>query len=295
MLVVGVANNTPRRTLGWVLIGAFVCTEFLANAVWYSLYQEGRATFPSVADLIQVVGALPLLVGVIVVVSDSVIADEAFGRLEVAVVGVAVALGVWLSIIEPFITANELPFGKRAWAAAIPLLGAVSVAVAIRAAAQTRFRSSSSMLLVVGLVTLLVGQVLRSGMELRGTLSPGGWTAALAIAPPLLFGAAALDPSMAEISLVDRGQLANESAAARIVVLSVAALTPLTVLLTLTLTDLGSQVTRSVAAVSAIVVVIIARRAGAGTVAQEKLRSRRSHAATPGTRPRAHSHRSYLQ
>ena len=54
----------------------------------------------------------------------------------------------------------------------------------------------------------------------------------------------------------------------RVVWLSVAALTPLTVLLALTLTDLGSQSTRVVAASSAVLVVVLALARMWGLVAR---------------------------
>ncbi len=89
-----------------------------------------------------------------------------------------------------------------------------------------------------------------------GSLEAGSLSAALSIAPPLLIGAAALDPTMTH-----RNRPAESAPLlgfGRVVWLSVAALTPLTILLTLSVTGLGTRATRTIAAVCAVVVVVLA-------------------------------------
>ena len=87
-------------------------------------------------------------------------------------------------------------------------------------------------------------------------MGAGGIIGALAIAPPLIIGAAALDPTMAHRNRCT--ETTPMLGFGRVVWLSVAALTPLTVLLTLSVTGLGTRATRTVAAVCAVVVVVLA-------------------------------------
>ena len=82
-----------------------------------------------------------------------------------------------------------------------------------------------------GVGLLLLSDVARGIAELRGSLGAGGLFAALSIAPPIVIGAAALDPTMTHRNRP--AETAPLLGFGRVVWLSVAALTPLTVLLTL--------------------------------------------------------------
>jgi diguanylate cyclase (GGDEF)-like protein/PAS domain S-box-containing protein len=80
--------------------------------------------------------------------------------------------------------------------------------------------------------------------------------AALVIPASLFIGAAALDPTMTRMNrVVDVGPVFGLG---RVIWLSVAALTPLTVLLTLLVTGLGTATTRTLAAICSVVVVVLA-------------------------------------
>jgi hypothetical protein len=193
--------------------------------------------------------------GLLVMTQDSRSDDDAFGPIETAIVAIAAGTGVWLLVIEPYVGARELPFGDKVWATAIPLAGAFAVALSFRMTTQHRFSAPSPILVALGLTVVVIGDTLRSISELRGTFGPGGVIASLTIVGPMVMAAGALEPTMARRN---RANAVASPGQGRIVGLSVAALTPLTVLSTLTIADLGSRTTRIVAAACALFVVVLA-------------------------------------
>lgn len=255
-VVLGIMTHQPRRTLAWSLLAGSLGMLVIAQLIWAVRYFGGSDTFPTAGDALHLVSAAVLVIALGMLGQEESPDDDSLGSIETAIVGVAVGLGVWLAVVEPYLADRGLAFGDRVWAVLVPMLGALALAIAFRTAAQTRFQVPSTVLLAVGVGLLLVSDVTRSISELRGTLSAGGVIAALSIAPPLLIGAAALDPTMTH--------RARPAVAApmlgfgRVVWLSVAALTPLTVLLTLSVTGLGTRATQVIAAVCAVVVVVLA-------------------------------------
>jgi diguanylate cyclase (GGDEF)-like protein/PAS domain S-box-containing protein len=182
--------------------------------------------------------------------------EDSLGPIETAIVAIAIGLGVWLVVVEPYLADRGLEFGDRVWAVLIPMVDALALAIAFRTAAQSRFRVPATALLAMGVGLFLVSDVARSIAELRGTMGAGGLVAALSIAPSLIVGAAALDATMTH-----RNRMTEPTPLlgfGRVVWLSVAALTPLTVLLTLNLTGLGTTLTLTIAAVCAVIVVVLA-------------------------------------
>ena len=264
-VLMGIATYQPPRTLPWALLAIALGCLAASNVVWSTLYFASNETFPSIADAFHLAAAI-LLVGAAASLGRDTAAEDALSGIETLIVSVAVGVGVWLIVIEPFLNDRAVPLGDRIWAVAIPLLDAFALAIAIRTATQVRFQYPSAVLVAVGLGLQLAADVTRSVQELRDSFGPGGFPAALSVAAPLVLAASALDPTM---TLTHSPDGERESVGfGRVVWLSVAALTPLTVLLALTLTDLGSQSTRVVAAACAVVVVVLALARMWGLVAR---------------------------
>ncbi len=253
---VGIAAHQPRRILAWVLVAVSLGLLAVAQLIWARLYFDGSATFPSVGDALHLVSSGLLVIALAMLGQDSSPDEDSLGPIETAIVGVAVGLGVWLAVVEPYLADRGLAFGDRVWAVLVPMVDALALAIAFRTAAQNRFRVPATMLLAVGVGLLLVSDVARGIAELNSSIGASGLVAALSIAPPLVIGAAALDPTMTHRNRPT--ETAPMLGFGRVVWLSVAALTPLTVLLTLNVTGLGTRATRTIAAVCAVVVVVLA-------------------------------------
>ena len=253
---VGMATHQPRRVPAWVLVAVSLGLLSVGQLVWARLFFAGSDTFPSAGDAFHLVSAIALVIALAMLGQDSSPDEDSLGPIETAIVGIAVGLGVWLAVVEPYLADRGLAFGDRVWAVLVPLVDALALAIAFRTAAQNRFRLPATVMLAVGVCLLLLSDVARGIAELRGSLEAGGLFAALSIAPPIVIGAAALDPTMTHRNRP--AETAPLLGFGRVVWLSVAALTPLTVLLTLSLTGLGTRATRTIAAVCAVVVVVLA-------------------------------------
>jgi len=255
-VLLGIAAHQPRRVLAWSLVAGSLGVLAVAQLVWARLHFGGSDTFPSASDAVHLVATALLVIAVAMLGRETPTDDDSLGPIETAIVGIAVGLGVWLAVVEPYLADRGLAFGDRVWAVLVPMLDALALAIVLRTAAQNRFRIPSTTLLALGVGLLLVSDMARSIAELRGALGAGGLIAALSIAPPLIIGAAAIDPTMTHRNRPS--ETAPMLGLGRVVWLSVAALTPLTVLLTLSAAGIGTRTTRTIAAVSAVVVVVLA-------------------------------------
>jgi diguanylate cyclase (GGDEF)-like protein/PAS domain S-box-containing protein len=252
----GIAVHRPRRVLAWGLVASALGLLAIGQLIWAWLYFGGSETFPSVVDALHLTSAVVLVVALVMLGRDSSPHGDSLGPIETAIVSIAIGLGVWLAVVEPYLADRGLEFGDRMWAVLIPMVDALALAIAFRTAAQSRFRVPATALLAMGVGLFLVSDVARSIAELRGSMGAGGLVAALSIAPPLIVGAAALDATMTH-----RNRMTEPTPLlgfGRVVWLSVAALTPLTVLLTLNFTGLGTRTTLTIAAACAVIVVVLA-------------------------------------
>jgi diguanylate cyclase (GGDEF)-like protein/PAS domain S-box-containing protein len=112
------------------------------------------------------------------------------------------------------------------------------------------------MAMMAGASVQLVADVVRTTGEIHNEFSSGSFAAALGIAAPLIFASAALDPSMAPRHRIDVTNA--ELGVARTIGLSVAVLAPLTVLLALAISGLGSTATLIVVSLASLVSVVFA-------------------------------------
>ncbi len=264
-VLMGIAIYQPERTLPWTILAIALGCLAASSAVSSALYQSPHETFPTIADPFHLLAA-GLLVATATMLGHDTAAEDALSGIETTIVSIAVGVGVWLIVIEPFLGDNDVAPGEHVWAASIPLLDAVALAIALRTALQVRLRYPSAILFAVGLACQLGADVANSAQALRNASAPDGLFAALAVAAPLLLASAALDPTMALTHLPDDEP--DSVGFGRVIWLSVAALTPLTVLFALTVSDLGSQTTLTALALCSIGVVILALARMWGLVAR---------------------------
>jgi diguanylate cyclase (GGDEF)-like protein/PAS domain S-box-containing protein len=252
----GISTFDPDRRLGWWLTAASMVLLSVATLAWVVLYSNDTVTFVSVSDVLHLASASVLVIGLLVRSWHVGEGRAGLSSAEVAILGVAAALGVWLAVVEPYLADADVDVGDRIWAVVVPMIGAVALVLAVRLAVLNGYRTPSSTLMVVGVALLLVADLARSLEELRNSFDPSGLVAALIIPASLCVGAAALDPTMTRSA--PQPEPGAMFGLGRAVWLSVAALTPLTVLMTLLVTGLGTATTRTLAALCSVVVVVLA-------------------------------------
>lgn len=252
----GIAVHRPVRPAPWVVVMVALGFLVAAHTAWASLADGDDVTFPTLADVLHVGFWVTMLFATVEMSRQSRAEHDAFGGYEIGIIAIAVGVAVWLVVAEPYFSDSELGFGATAWAAGAPLIGGLAFAAAVRAAAATAYRSFAPVVLMAGVGLQLVADMVRGAQEIRGEFEAGGAIAGLGVLAPLVIGAAALDRSMAV-----RNRQSAENAAlgvGRTVGLTVAVLTPMTVLMALLVSGLGSGTTILVVSIAAFLAVILA-------------------------------------
>lgn len=252
----GIVRHRPPHRTPWNVTVVALVVLAAAHGARATVATRDDVVFPTLADLLHVFFWIAMLV-VAVELSRRVRSEnDELGAYEIGIIAIAVGLAVWLVAVEPYLDDRDLGLGTTAWAAGAPLIGGLGVAAAARAASATAYRSFALVALMVGLGVQLVADVLRGTQQLSGGFASGGLVAGLGVAAPLVIGAGALHPSIS-----NRDRLLSRSAAlgvGRTVWLSVAVLTPMTILLALVVSGLGSGTTLVVVSLAAFVAMVLA-------------------------------------
>ena len=252
----GIARHDPARRSPWFLIVAALSFLVAAHTVWAAVANRDDVMFPTVADALQVGFWILMLIAMFELSRQSGSEHDAFGGYEIGIIAIAVGVTVWLVVAEPYFSEREVTFAATAWAGAPALIGGLAFAAAVRSAAASAYRSFAPVVLMCGIGVQLVADLIRGTQEIRGNFGPGGVIAGLGVAAPLVIAAAALDWTMA----AENRPAAPNSAlgVSRTVGLTVAVLTPMTVLIALIVSDLGSSTTVLVVSIAAFLAVILA-------------------------------------
>jgi diguanylate cyclase (GGDEF)-like protein/PAS domain S-box-containing protein len=223
-MVVGVRLNRPASRVGWYLLAVGQLLFVGGDVLAYNYAALFGVALPSVsvADVLYL-SCYPVTgVGLLVLIRRSNPGRDWASLLDSAIVTIGVGVLSWVFLIAPLAHNAALPLGTKLVAIAYPLSDVLILGLAVRMAVSTRRRGASYYLVIGALVAVLAansgyGWSLLHSVGGVGTLLTAGW-----IAAHLLFGAAALHPSMATMSqsAVQKGKLTP----ARIVMIAAATL-----------------------------------------------------------------------
>ena len=255
-VIYGIVIHRPAQRAPWILLAIALGLLTAAHAVWATAANGADDTFPTRADVLHVGFWIVTLCAAVVLSRQSPSEEDAFGGYEIGIIAIAVGVAVWIVVAEPYFSDRELGFAATAWAAGAPLIGGLAFAAAVRAAAASAYRSFAPVALMFGIGLQLVADIVRGSQEIRNDFGPGGVIAGLGVAAPLIIASAALDRSM----LAENRPAAPNSAlgVGRTVGLTVAVLTPMTILMALVVSGLGSGTTVLMVSIAAFLAVILA-------------------------------------
>ncbi|WP_420450419.1 putative bifunctional diguanylate cyclase/phosphodiesterase [Ilumatobacter sp.] len=243
MVAIGVVRHRPGRVVAWSSVALALVVAGVAG-VTGPLEVADRAL--DVARL-----AFWLLLGCAVLLLSREISPERVeaGWMEVSTVAVAVAIAVWLLVLEPIAGADPGVVGSLA-AGVVPVLGGAVTAAATRFALRSGFRRTSSNTLALGLLLHLAGDLVAGHQVVRTAAEPSTTAGAFAIAGSLVIAATATDASMAHVAAAT--STPREADVARCAGFAIAVLVPLVALLALALADIGSTATTVAVALAAV-------------------------------------------
>jgi diguanylate cyclase (GGDEF)-like protein/PAS domain S-box-containing protein len=222
-VLVGTVRNKPRRRTPWVLV-SLALALFTAGDTTYlvlTTIMHEPNPFPSIADVFYL-AMYPLLIVAMLLLPRSTTGRDRAGILDVLVVTAGFGLISWIFLISPNLQQESATTLAKLTSIAYPISDVLFLAVGARLLSAVRI-SPAVTLMAAGGVSLLITDVFYGLAQLQGTWSLGGPIDFGWIVFYGTWGAAALHPSMRDLT---EPRVARESAVTttRMVILTLSAL-----------------------------------------------------------------------
>ena len=194
-------------------------------------FASGNALpFPSIADPLYIAAYLVVVAGFVALIRNRIGASDRTALIDTAIITKAVGALSRLVLMEPFVRLSGVSLLARFVSISYPAIDVMILAVLVRLMIVPGKRPAAQWLLALFLGGQLVADTFYAMTSLRGTFHYGhpltvGWIFGFAF-----LGAAALHPSMRDLSerLPDRKP---ESSLGRLILLAGAAMLPLVILI----------------------------------------------------------------
>jgi len=200
-IVVGTRLNRPAHPQYWYVLAAANLT-FVVGEVVQVIQTEylHQMDFPTAADGFYLAEYVLYAVGVSGFIRWRTAHQDRGSMIDALTLTVGLALLVWLYLIVPYERNPDLSSFQKAVSIAYPLGDVLLLAMLVRLLVPRGGKSRSLMLLTAGSIGMLVSDALYGLIQLHGTWRIGspvelGWAAFY-----VLWGAAALHPSMVELT-----------------------------------------------------------------------------------------------
>jgi diguanylate cyclase (GGDEF)-like protein/PAS domain S-box-containing protein len=198
----GVILNRPTRRAPWLLL-AGANLSFAVGQLSFLVVTQVRheaVPFPSLDDLFYLATYPLYAVGLLIFIRRRSAGYDRRSLLDALTLTVGLALLSWVFLIVPYVNNASLTWLQKAVAIAYPLGDVLVLAMLARLLAPGAWRSRALQLLTLGSVGLLASDVAFGAIQLYGTFRVGtltdlGWAVFYAA-----WGAAALHPTMTELT-----------------------------------------------------------------------------------------------
>ncbi len=237
-IVAGVLVNRPARKAPWLLLASANLT-FAAGQVSFLVLTQieaAKVPFPSFADVLYLATYPLYAIGMLIFIWWRSPEPDRRGLIDALTLTVGLALLSWLFLILPYVHNPGLSWLQKSVAIAYPLGDVLILAMIARLLVSGALRTRSVQLLTLGTFGVLASDVSFGLIQLYGSFRNGtvvdlGWAVFYGA-----WGAAALHPSMSELTRPVPRQQA-ETSAVRLTVLLLASFIAPVVLFIQSLTD----------------------------------------------------------
>ncbi|MGQ7296601.1 hypothetical protein [Quadrisphaera sp. KR29] len=196
----GVLRHRPQERAAWWLLAAGQLLFTAADTVFaYYDHVLHTSPFPSAADVLYLLAYPVLALSLWRLVRLAPSGLDRAGLLDSAVLTVALTLVSWVALAHPLLASDE-PLVSRLVSAAYPLADILLLALLVLLVMAPGARTASFRLLCASTVLLLVADTLYAALTATGDFTDGDVTSGAWIASYALAGAAALHPSVRELS-----------------------------------------------------------------------------------------------
>jgi signal transduction histidine kinase len=229
-IVLGARRHLTSGRVPWYLFAAGLAASTAGDALFnlYDVVLE-RSPFPSVAD-VAYLGAYPLYVaGLVLLVRRLGAGAERGAFLDAAIITVGFALAQWVFLMAPLARDESLSMVERSILLAYPAMDVLLLAALARFFITPASREPAFGLLVGSVLALVAADEIFGAASASYDL--GSSTDALWLASYVLWGAAALHPSMASLARSGAPGQPPRLTWSRVALLTAALLTASTVLL----------------------------------------------------------------
>jgi diguanylate cyclase (GGDEF)-like protein/PAS domain S-box-containing protein len=201
-ICLGVRLHRPTNTLPWYLFAAgnlaFVSGDMIR--AFYETVVGEQAPFPGFAD-VAYLSAYPILIaGVLVLVRRRDNLRDRGNLIDALLIATSAGLLTWVYLVKPNIVSPGNSWIEIAVSIAYPLLDLVLLLVAARLMFGGGSRSASYYMLAGSLLALLTADTFYTVTTLNNTYHTGSLVDAGYLISYLVWGAAALHPSMTAMS-----------------------------------------------------------------------------------------------
>jgi signal transduction histidine kinase len=201
-IVVGVYMYRPTRLLQWYVL-AFGLLILVLGEVVFTYYENVlgiESPFPSVADAFYLVAMPCLVAGVMLVHRGHVPTHQWANLIDALIIATVAGMLSWIFLMEPQTHDQTHSLLERLISISYPLMDLVLLIAALQLWLVSEKRLPTHYLLNVSLVSLLIADTAYAATLMGGTYETGhpldaGWLLFY-----VLFGAAALHPSMIALS-----------------------------------------------------------------------------------------------
>jgi diguanylate cyclase (GGDEF)-like protein/PAS domain S-box-containing protein len=191
-IVLGIVFHQPRLRRAWVCFLVGQMLFFLGDVYTYS----PNVPFPSPGDALYLTVYPALMAGLVLLVRRRNPISDWAGLIDSLILSLGIGLLSWVFLVAPYIDLSGMTPVAKGVSMAYPLGDVLLLAAAIRLAVDTGRRQPAFYLLASSIVCLLVTDSVYNYMLLKGTYHHQVWLDLGWIGYYILWGAAAMHPSM---------------------------------------------------------------------------------------------------
>ena len=273
--LLGVAINRPRAKLPWYLVAVSGLCAVAADAVYaVELERGGDIPFPSTADFLALGSYVVLAAALLVMIRKQSPGHDWPSLIDAGLVTVGVGLVGWTFLVQPRLVQGSSALETTA-ALALPVMDVLLVSLAARMVLGPGLRSPAFAMVTVALLFQLVADVLYGFGSLHNWYRVGDPIDLLFVLGAVLWGTAALHPSMVDLTEPNPDPEQRLSGK-RLGVLSVATLMAPAMLAVAAVRAGSSELLVIVGAATTLSALVIVRLAG--LVARHERSEQREHA-----------------
>ena len=198
--LLGIAINRPRFGAPWFLVAASGLCGVAADALYaVELEQIGEVPFPSTADFLALGSYVVLAAALLLMIRKQAPGRDWPSLIDAGIVTVGVAIVGWTFLVQPRLMEDSSAV-ETAVALAFPVLDVLLVSLAARMMLGPGLRSPAFAMVTTALLFQLVGDALYGFGSLHGWYRVGDPIDLLFVLAAVLWGTAALHPSMVALT-----------------------------------------------------------------------------------------------